>query len=312
MKQRTTVHGQRGGAHRGGRLVKRRTLVTAAVGAASLGLVAVVFVSVAALLGRGGDPVEIAGEPPRTSRSDSRATSTTAATRVFFGHQSVGADIVHGLSAVYAGTPTPLTLVESRARQAGSGGLFQHAAIGANGDPLGKISDFAAVMNGEVGDGVDVALMKLCYIDFMSTTDPQAVFDAYASTMDALEKAHPDVVFLYTTAPITVDPGWVQKAKSTFKVWLGRSDASTPENLVRGRYNDLIRERYASSGRLFDIAALESRLANGLHAGRDDGGQTYMVMNPELASDGAHLNDRGAALLAEELVRLVAAASPRS
>lgn len=287
-------------------------MTTAAVGAASLALVAAVVVSVAAVLGRGGDPVEITGEPPRTSRTDARATSIVAATRVFFGHQSVGANIVHGLSATDAGTSTPLAIVESRARQTGTSGLFQHASIGVNGDPLGKISDFAAVMNGEVGDSVDVALMKLCYIDFTSTTDPQAVFDAYVSTMEALEKAHPDVAFLYTTAPITVDPGWLQKAKSTLRVWLGRSDASTPENLVRGRYNDLIRAKYASSGRLFDIAALESRLANGRHAGRDDGGRTYMVMNPELASDGAHLNDRGAALLAEELVRLVAAASPRA
>ncbi|WP_051208361.1 hypothetical protein [Propionicicella superfundia] len=287
--------------------MKRRGLVTAAVGVVALAAVATGLVGVAVLLGSGGRTVEIPSDesPPATPGADTQAAF--AQTRVFFGHQSVGADIIGGLSAVYTGTSTSPDLVESRTAQPGTGGVFQHAAVGANGDPSGKITDFAALLNGGIGDDVDVALMKLCYIDFTSSTDPRALFEEYATTMDALERAYPDVTFLYTTAPLTVDPGWAQKATSTFKVWLGRTTSNTPENLVRGQYNDLIRERYGSTGRLYDIAALESRLDDGYHAGKEYEGATYMVMNPDLASDGAHLNERGARLLAEGLVRLVAA-----
>ena len=45
------------------------------------------------------------------------------------------------------------------------GGFVRHAFIGENGKPLLKIQDFDARMRSGIGEQVDVAMMKLCYVD---------------------------------------------------------------------------------------------------------------------------------------------------
>lgn len=288
----------------------RRIMMAAIIGIVGVAVVGAVVVGVAAHLGGAGKTVEVPAVAQSSTPPANGDLATFDQTRVFFGHQSVGVNIISGFPAVFGAAPQP-DVVESRDARGAQGGYFQHAAIGGNGDPLGKIADFKALVESGIGDNVDVALMKLCYVDFTSSTDPQAVFDAYAATMETLEREYPNVAFVYTTVPLTTDPGWFESAKSTFKVWLGRSDSSQPVNLVRGQFNELVRERYANTGRLFDIAALESQLDNGNHAAMEYQGTTYMVMNPGLASDGAHLNDAGAKLLAADLVRVVASTQQR-
>lgn len=265
-------------------------------------------VGVAAWLGEGGPRAEIPSQNTQPAMPDSEAQAQFAAARVFFGHQSVGQNIIEGLSTI--GT-APATIVESRDPQPRSGGVFQHAPIGVNGDPLGKIRDFEALINGGIGSRVDVALMKLCYVDFSSSTDPQAVFDAYRTSMEALERAYPNVTFLYTTAPLTTDRGWLDNAKASLKLWLGRAASNLPENIVRERYNALVRQQYRDSGRLLDIAAIESQLDNGNHLARNYRGFRYMIMNPAWTSDGAHLNARGSETVARQLLSLVARYSRR-
>lgn len=286
--------------------MKRRGIVVATVGVVVLAVSAGVGVY-AVTTGGGGTPVEMTGDE-LTAEPSAEALDAVAEARIFFGHQSVGANILAGLPLVYEGSDTQPDILESRTALAGSGPVLQHAAIGGNGDPIGKIDDFDALVRDGIGDSVDVALMKLCYIDFTSATDPEEVFDAYESTMAGLEEAYPDVTFVYTTVPLTVDLGLVDSAKATAKVWLGRSASATPPNLIRERYNELIRERYGDSGRLLDIAAGESYLGDGIYEARDKDGTTYRVMNPDLASgDGEHLNEQGSEDLASLFVQVVGA-----
>ncbi|HSN11101.1 MAG TPA: hypothetical protein VLS51_03190 [Propionibacteriaceae bacterium] len=229
---------------------------------------------------------------------------TFAATRIFFGHQSVGANIIAGLESTYAGSSdsTLLTVVETREPAAGESGIFAHAPVGANGDPYRKLADFTAILDGPVGSRVDVALLKLCYADVVAGTDVEALFAAYESMLADLAIRHPDVRFLAATVPLTTDRSW----KSTLKSWLGDDDRTGPaDNVARARYNALVRARFAATGDLYDIAAVEATLPESPME-RRSGAATYHVLNADLAADAGHLNDLGSRLAAAELIRLVA------
>lgn len=234
--------------------------------------------------------------------------ATFSATRVFFGHQSVGSNVIAGVSDLFVepGSP-PLAVVETRDAIAADGGFLSHTHVGVNGDPLGKFDDFAAILGGSLGDEVDIAVLKLCYVDVTASTDVEQLFAAYANLMERLETEHPDVRFLYATAPLSTDRGW----KQVVKAWIGRDDQMGPaDNLARQRYNELVRQRYGDTGRLFDIAAVESTIADAPTSRQLDGA-TYYVLNQGFAADPGHLNPLGSRAAGAEFIRLVAAQKAR-
>lgn len=250
------------------------------------------------------EPVAIA-EP---SESELRVAGQT---KVLFGHNSVGMNILDGVSKVYAdaSVPAPAVADVSGPEISGAsmtdaeGAAMRHAYIGVNEDPLSKFAAFKELVASPAGKDVDVALMKLCYVDIIAATDVQAVFDAYVSTMEEVEAAHPDVRFLYTTVPLTADRNWKSKVKAA----LGRDDEMGPaDNIARERYNAMIREKYGATGRLVDIAATE---ADGTGE-RSQDGSTYYVLNKNLTFDRGHLNEAGSEAVAAELLKMVATNSP--
>lgn len=241
-------------------------------------------------------------QPEITAPGDA-ALSAVSGARILFAHQSVGSNILQGMKDVYAsaGAAAP-TIVETRETLADDAQIA-HVHIGVNGDPLGKIADFTALMDGPLGASVDVALLKFCYDDITAGSDEEAVFDAYARAMADLERAHPDVTFLYTTVPLTTDRG----LRASIKALLGRPDRAGPlDNAVRARYNQLVRDRYAGTGRLFDIAAVETTV-DGTPTTRTLEAQTYQVLNRAYAADNGHLNEIGARAAAGALIEVVAA-----
>ena len=117
-----------------------------------------------------------------------------SATRVFFGHQSVGQDVLDGIRGLYAAAGRPPPAIED-------------ARLGANGQPLLKIEDFDTRMRAGAAGRVDVAMMKLCYVDVTAATDVTTLFETYRTTLAALERDFPDTAFLHVTVPLTTDPG---------------------------------------------------------------------------------------------------------
>ena len=244
--------------------------------------------------------------PSLTNPTAAEALAAVARTRVFFGHQSVGGNIINGLVADYAaaGVTAP-PIVSSSVAAPTAAPVFQETYVGTNGDPLGKMQDFANLINGGIGANVDFALMKLCFVDIGTSSDPQALFNRYSATMAALEAAYPRVTFLYTTAPLT-EQGGASAVAPTSIGQLAISGAASSDNVARERYNALVRSKYASTGRLFDIAALEAQRDDGSVMAGNDSGTYYYVMNPDLSSDGGHLNDKGSRQLGLALARLIA------
>jgi hypothetical protein len=215
--------------------------------------------------------------------------------RVVFGHQSVGRNILDGLQKLAAQGPAPLAVTESRTPTGAAG--ITHFAVGANGDPLAKIRDFAAVIDGAGADVADVALVKLCYIDFSGSADPEQVAAAYCDTLEALAHRHPRTRFVAVTVPLTT----VQTGpKAVVKRLLGRIPDGYAENARRQVFNDVLRTR--DGGRhLFDLAALEAEPNRRRHENHD-----IQCLDPALTSDGGHLNDAGARRVAAQLVHFLA------
>ncbi len=227
-----------------------------------------------------------------------------ANTTVLFGHQSVGVNVLDGIEALYgtAGMPSPQAVQLSPGAAAPAHPGIDHAFVGVNGDPSGKLRDFELLVGG-AGAGVEIALVKFCYVDITASTDVRALFDEYVATMDALEQRHPDITFLYATAPLTTDRSW----RANVKALVGIDDQRGPaDNVARQQYNELVRERYEGTGRLFDIAAVQASSDAGPMSRTHDG-EEYFVLNAAMSSDAGHFNETGSRAAASELIRVVTA-----
>ena len=210
--------------------------------------------------------------------------------QVFFGHQSVGGNVLAGIPALYRQhSLSPPRTVETTAMR-GTGGLFAHARIGRNKDPEAKIRHFDAILRGGVGRTADVVVMKFCYVDITRTTDVSALFARYQAALAALERTYPDVTFIHATVPLRMDS----------------SHAEAEDNVARTRYNALVRQTYGSTGRVFDLARVESTAPNGTRVVGHVAGNRYESLYSGYSSDGGHLNYAGSVAAAEELVRTIA------
>lgn len=246
-------------------------------------------------------------EPYLVAQATAEDMQTVEATRVFFAHQSVGDNILDALPAIYQSahlnSPIPLAL---DAKLPGSGGFIVHTHIGTNGDPLGKIVAFDRALRSGLGQQTDVAVLKLCFVDFNAETDVNAIFASYRATMASLAKTYPDTRFVYTTVPLMADRDLYGRVKAL----LGRGQEYDPaHNAARERYNELVRAEYASSGRLFDVAAVQSVGHGDTLRYRSSSNGEFLAMDPALTSDGGHLNHDGADLVARNWLAVVAHAS---
>jgi lysophospholipase L1-like esterase len=206
--------------------------------------------------------------------------------RVFFGHQSVGANVLDGISGVYQDFGVAAPAVNEGMPL--PGGSFGNVWIGTNEVPVSKLDELEGwLRERELGAGADVVLMKLCYLDVWRNTDVPAWFSRYRSTMQELERDFPNVTFLHVTTPVTT---WTAE-----------------DNVARQRLNALMRAEYGPTGRLFDIARVESTRPDGTRVSGNWEGQVYYELYPGYTTDGGHLNADGQKVAATALLETIAA-----
>jgi hypothetical protein len=251
-------------------------------------------------------PVDGAGRLGSDVRSIPQAArERLAQKRIYFGHQSVGTNIAKGVEALGGEYPDlRLRLAETRSPGALVDPVFAHAMNGRNGDPLGKIADFVeSLERGGLGSRADIAFFKFCYVDFGPGTDVEGIFAEYRSTMARLRRAFPNVTFVHVTTPLTV----VQSGpRALLKKILGQRLGGAEANIVRHRFNTLMRQEYAGREPLFDLAAVESTAPGGRAVTFRDGGASYPALASEYSSDGKHLNAKGARWAAAHLLGTLA------
>ena len=242
------------------------------------------------------------GEPelPAATRAVALSTadlSMLQSSRIFFGHQSVGRDVLAGVAETAPG----LRVVTTTDPAGIEGPALFEAAIGTNGDPRSKDRAFLEAVS-NLGPG-DVALYKYCYVDMLGGTDPDSLFAHYQRTLAMADQRGVRTVAI--TMPLTtVGPAW----KRAIKRVLGKV-TDTELNAKRHRFNELLRQ--TSSGRpLIDLARLEATLEDGSLQTTSFGGHSLEILASEYTDDGAHLNERGRRHVAPPFLRALADAIP--
>ena len=218
-----------------------------------------------------------------TSADAATALQSLSTKAIYFGHRSVGSNIMDGVEALVAATSGAVPqVVETSDPAAMQRGVFAHSGNGNNGDPASKTAAFATAITGGVGDRVDIAFFKFCYVDFDGSTDVEGVFADYQSQMAALKSAYPSVRFVHFTVPLTT--------------------GSSSDNAVREQFSELVRQTYAGTEPVFDLAKMEATRPDGT-AETVNGVRALVAV---YSSDGGHLNAAGAAVVSEALAAFLA------
>jgi hypothetical protein len=216
--------------------------------------------------------------------------------RICFGHQSVGKNLIDGLQGHSEGR---LNVVESVAPETFRLPVFAHFRVGQNCDPLSKFQHFESVITSGVGESVDVAFFKLCYVDITAQTDVRNLFESYCHMMDRLAKTYPTVTFLHLTVPMRrLEDGIRQWVKER---WRGE-DPERLAQMKRHAYNELLRTTYGPSGLVFDLAAEETTYPDGRSSVIRYRGEVIPSLVSHYTFDGGHLNELAAAWIAARLV----------
>ena len=218
--------------------------------------------------------------------------------KIYFGHQSVGYNIINGIKLIANENNTKLDIIEGLPGKDSKPG-FYHTTIGKNLDPLYKIDDFVAKMESGVAQHVDIAFFKFCYVDFSYSTDIDQVFEHYKESMIKLKTEFPNTKFIYCTAPLVAESS---KIKSLLRFLLGRKSSDKLDNIQRNKFNQLIHNEFDNKELVFDIAKFES---NNDRVFFLNGSNKIFTLYSGFTSDGGHLNTTGSKIVASGLLNLL-------
>ena len=238
-----------------------------------------------------------------SSQSDEVVTvavlQKVAEKRIYFGHQSVGLNIIDGINDILkehqgaelriAKTTDPLVL---------NSPVFAHSMVGENEDPVSKINDFVRSMDAGIGGKAEIAFFKFCYVDITRNTDVEKVFSAYKSAMQRLKDKYPNTQFVHLTVPLSLS---LPSLKGWIKGMLGRED----NNIKKNVFNAMLRREYGGRDPLFDLAAIESTYSDGRKASFTSNGTTYYSLVPDYTNDDGHLNETGRKIMAGQLLKFL-------
>jgi hypothetical protein len=220
--------------------------------------------------------------------------------RIYFGHQSVGFNIVEGVKDAIKENPRiDLQILETSDQAMFEKPIFAHSRNGKNHDPKSKIDNFVFSMDHGIGNKADFAFFKFCFVDISANTDVKEVFAYYSEKMKELKYHYPKTTFIHATVPLTTVQGGT---KAFIKKILGRTIDGYADNGKRNEFNDLLRKEYGEKAPIFDLAKLESVTLDGGYVTFTKEGKSFFAMNPEFTNDGGHLNETGRKFIARSLL----------
>jgi hypothetical protein len=218
--------------------------------------------------------------------------------KVYFGHQSVGQNIIDGIQDVMGhNSAIRLDIRETANPSDLQSPLFAHSAIGRNTDPKSKIDHFREILEGGIGQVADIAMFKFCYIDIDRNTDIESLYKYYDETITNLEAKYPSLRIITFTVPLTNMP---KGFKPLIKKMLGMMPPHIGDNIKRNNFNDILRSRYGKS--IYDLADIEATQSEGKKAGFKKNGEFFTLLNPTYTDDGGHLNGIGKQVVAVDLL----------
>lgn len=220
---------------------------------------------------------------------------------IYFGHQSIGGEILDGVKKLKDPRVRILD-IDEYAGNIDSPAIY-HSLIGANRKPETKIAHFKKIIDNRFNGNVDIAFMKLCFIDFNDETDIDKLFNQYKNTIDFLQKKYPNIQIVHITVPLTV---LQEGPKAWLKKILGKPVGGFTGNIKRNQFNDKIRN-YFSNHYVFELDVMESTFPDGTASTfiDEENGRVYRSMVPEYTYDGAHINEKFRLNVAESFLKFL-------
>ena len=246
--------------------------------------------------------MESTSDANRVLLSDQQIASIESK-KVFFGHQSVGANIIQGLRDLMVRDPRlKLKIVTSADPESVPGPAVVESSIGQNGNPRSKDEDFAAILDKGLGRQGGIAMYKYCYVDIDASTNVQQMFENYREEIEALRVKYPLLKIVHITVPLTtVEPA----TKAWVKTLLGRA-TERDADAKRNEFNRRLRQTYAGRDPIFDLAEGESTSPDGSRSYFIRDNERVFTLASEYTTDGGHLNEAGRLAMAERLLFLLA------
>jgi len=226
--------------------------------------------------------------------------------RIFFGHQSVGVNILEGIEQLSKMAGVPVRIVKVNTASDVNQPMIGQTFLPENGLPLKKLKSFEEDLEPKHA-GLDIALMKFCFVDITAETDAKALFASYRTTIEGLQAKNPGTIFVHVTAPLTSEQSG---PKELLKRLLGRGGSAV--NVRREEYNSLLRKTYQGREPIFDLARVESTAPDGTAVTVKWNGIAAPAMDQAYTDDGGHLNSVGKLRAARELISVLAAIPVRT
>lgn len=249
-----------------------------------------------------GTEMKPAAAPPPSGQS---ALAQMAGKKVFFGHQSVGVNILDGIEDLSKAAAIRLNIIETSDAKAFDNPVFAHARVGKNAHPSSKLSDFEGKLSAGIGQRVDIALFKFCYVDITAKTEVGKLFKEYEETMSRIEQRYPKMVIIHVTVPLrTVERGVKARIKQLAGI---EQPADYADNIKRNQFNTLLRGRYLGKEPIFDLATLEATAPDGSVETFSVAGRSYQALFPGYSDDGGHLAPLGRKMAAQGLLMTLSA-----
>ena len=224
-----------------------------------------------------------------------------SSSKIFFAHMSVGYNILEGILDIqeHDNRFLKINIKElSDDNKIDVTGIL-HKKIGNNGSAKLKFDAFNDMLiNQGLGSEIDIVMLKLCYIDINEDTNIKNIFNDYLKTIDDINKCFPKLKIIHATVPLTTHSiGLKERLKNIIK-----SDIS---NVKRNQYNNLLRNKFADSDMVYDLAKIESTYANGDREHYKYEGERIYSLIGQYTYDKGHLNHLGRSLAAKELLRVI-------
>lgn len=228
--------------------------------------------------------------------TNSAGQARIRAARVFLGHQSIGANTLEGMASLGFAGPWVFWDFPETADYNGGAYLGQKY-IGQNGDPKGKASAFRSFMiDGGFGARVDVAGMKVCFVDFDDDGAGPAVGDAaeiaaleqaYAAAIADVRAQYPQVRLFHVTPPLVAADYW-----------------SVGRNALRVEVGDWLEATYGATDAIFDLQDVES--LDPATGQRCTAAGQWALCDANAADDRAHLSPAGSERVAKAFLVMLA------
>jgi hypothetical protein len=229
------------------------------------------------------------------------AIKKVAGKKIFFGHMSVGLNILDGLKDLQNEKSefNNINMIEMNSDPVIEKAGLYHQKVGYNAVPKGKCDTFESILSAnEIGEKFDAVVLKFCYVDFRKETNVKEIFDYYVRTVNNIKSKFPYLQIVHITVPLTVHSGGIKKSIKNLIY------GDLP-NIKRNEFNNRLKSAYEGKDPILDLAAVESTYPDGNRESFEHNGNVVYALIPGYTYDGGHLNKIGRYRAANEMIRVL-------